>query len=382
MTAKGSRDVCAGVDIGGTAVRVAILGRDASGDGPGAPATARASVSTPAGEAEAPSIEALAVVGALSVPTDSFAALAIPARVERLAASISGLLADRDRLVAVGIGASGPVDVGRGVIDNAYTLPAFSGFPLVAALESELGCPVFIESDAVVAAVAEHRVGAGRRAGRLAMVTLGTGIGVSLLVDGKPFRGSGGAHPEGGHIPIVSGTDRCYCGIAGCWEQVASRSALQALLGPLLPSGTPPERLLHRAAAAASTDPAIRDVFAAYGGLVGRGLCALQALYMPDVVVLGGSAAAHLDLFRAGMDRELDRPADFMPAMAVRGAVLQEAGTVGAALLADQRVRELRAGDPLPAGATHPDGDAGGDPSGLPPGGEGPAAGEIGSRMP
>ncbi len=320
MTADGSQDVCAGIDIGGTAVRVAIQGQGRSSDG-------------------------------LSVLTESFAAGTISERVERLAALVSGLLPGRGRLVAVGIGASGPVDVGRGVIENAYTLPAFSGFPIVAALEARLGCPVFIESDAVVAAVAEHRVGAGRQAGRLAMVTLGTGIGVSLLIDGKPFRGSGGAHPEGGHIPVVSGTDRCYCGIAGCWEQVASRSALQARLGPLLPPGTPPEQLLHRAAAAASTSSAIRDAFTAYGHLVGRGLCALQAMYMPDVVVLGGSAAAHLDLFRAGMDRELDRPADFIPAMAVRGAVLQEAGTIGAALMADQRIRDLRAREPLTAGA-------------------------------
>ena len=312
--------MCAGVDIGGTAVRVSIGGeRDPS--------------------------------GSLSVPTESFAAGTISERVERLATLISGLLPRRGRLVAVGIGASGPVDVKRGVIENAYTLPAFSSFPIVAALEAELRCPVFIESDAVVAAIAEHRVGAGRQAGRLVMVTLGTGIGVSLLIDGNPFRGLGDAHPEGGHIPIVSGTDRCYCGITGCWEQVASRSALQACLGPLLPSGTPPEQVLKQAAAAALTNPAIHNVFENYGRLVGRGLCALQAMYMPDVVVLGGSAAAHLHLFRAGIDKELNRPADFMPGMVIRGAVLQEAGTIGAVLMADQRFRDLRAPDPLVTGA-------------------------------
>lgn len=307
----GFQDVCAGIDIGGTAVRVVIWGEGR-------------------------------VIDSLSVSTESFAAAPISERVERLAALISGLLSDRVRLVAVGIGASGPVDVGRGVIENAYTLPAFSGFPIVAALAAELDCPVFLESDAVVAAVGEHRVGAGRQAARLVMVTLGTGIGVSLLIDGEPFRGSGGAHPEGGHIPIVSRTDRCYCGITGCWEQVASRSALQACLVPLLPSGTPSALVLQNAAAAASTDSAIRNIFTAYGRLVGRGLATLQTMYMPDVVVLGGSAAAHLDLFRAGMDQELDRPADFIPAMEIRGAVLREAGTVGAALLADQRVRALR----------------------------------------
>lgn len=316
----GSQAVSVGVDIGGTAMRIVVRNQERWGD-------------------------------TLSVPTDSFASATIVERVERLAALITGLLPPGGRLVTVGIGASGPVDVGRGVIENAYTLPAFSGFPIVAALEARLECPVFIESDAVVAAVAEHRVGAGRGATRLVMVTLGTGIGVSLLIDGEPFRGPGGAHPEGGHIPVVSGAERCYCGITGCWEQVASRSALQARLTPLLPSGTPPGELLHHAAAAASTSAAVREVFTDYGRLVGRGLSALQTMYMPEVAVLGGSAASHLDLFRSGLEQELDRPLDFIPAMAIRGAVLQEAGTIGAALLADERVRTLRKTEPATAPA-------------------------------
>lgn len=275
------------------------------------------------------------------MPTGSFASATVPERVEQVAALIGGAVPAGGRLAAVGIGASGPVDVARGVIDNPYTLPAFSGFPLVAALQGRLRCPVSIESDAVVAAIAEHRAGAGQGAARMVMVTLGTGIGVCLLVDGDPFRGPASAHPEGGHIPITGGTDRCYCGMTGCWEQVASRSALQASLAPLLPSGAPPDQLLPLGAAAAPADARIREVFTAYGRLVGRGLGTLQSLYMPDVVVLGGSAAAHLGLFAAGMDRELERPADLVRPMAIRGAVLDEAGALGAALLAEQRVQAL-----------------------------------------
>lgn len=277
----------------------------------------------------------------MSIPTKSFAMDAPADRVERLAAQVSRLLPDATKLAAVGIGASGPIDVRRGTIDNTYTLPAFSGFPIVEALEEKLGCPVLLESDAVVAAVAEHRVGAGRGAARLVVVTLGTGIGVCLLIDGAPFRGPGGAHPEGGHVPIESGIIRCYCGITGCWEQAASRLALQARLGPLLPPGTPADLLVRHAAAAALTDASIRDAFTAYGRLVGRGLCTLQTMYMPDVVVLGGSAAAHLDLFREGMHHELDRPVAYIPPMEIRAAALHEAGAVGAALLAEQRARLL-----------------------------------------
>ena len=309
MTEPGDQHLCAGLDIGGTAVRLAIWHQGRC-------------------------------LHRVTVTTQSFAASTIPERVERLAALICGALPGPSRLAAVGIGASGPVDVERGVIENPYTLPAFSGFPIAAALQSRLGCPVIIESDAVVAAIAEHRVGAGRDATRMVMVTLGTGIGVCLLIDGKPFRGPAFAHPEGGHIPVVGGTERCYCGIVGCWEQVASRSALQSRLAPLLPSDVSSEQFMPMAAASASADTAIGDVFTAYGRLVGRGLCTLQSLYMPDTVVLGGSAAAYLDLFRSGMDQELDRPADLIRPMLITGAVLQEAGTIGAALLARERVEK------------------------------------------
>lgn len=259
-------------------------------------------------------------------------------RLERLAALIAAFAAQGHKALAgIGIGASGPVDIARGVVENPYTLPALAGLPLVAELERLLACPVRLESDAVAAAVGEHRAGAGVGAERMAMVTLGTGIGVCLLVDGEPFRGAGGAHPEGGHIPVADGVERCYCGVTGCWEQVASRSALQALMRPLVPSETPDERILKVADRAATTDAVVRDVFAAYGRLVGRGLAALQGLYAPDVVVLGGSAAAHLDRFRAGLEATLARPAGLLPRMAVRRAVLPEAGAIGAALLAEER---------------------------------------------
>lgn len=315
MTAQdGGQPLYAGLDIGGTAVRLAMWSQGRRLDD-------------------------------RNVSTSSLASGTVAECVERLATLICGALPGDSRFAAVGIGASGPVDVQRGVIENPYTLPAFSGFPIVAALEAKLGCPVFIESDAVVAAIAEHRVGAGRDAARMVMVTLGTGIGVCLLVDGEPFRGANCAHPEGGHVPVVSGTDRCYCGIAGCWEQVASRSALQAILAPLLPANTPSDQLLDVAAAAAPTSADVRDAFTAYGRLVGRGLSTLQSLYMPDTVVLGGSAARRLDLFQAGMDQELERPADFIRPMVICGAALQEAGTIGAALLAEQRVKTFRTTD-------------------------------------
>lgn len=310
MSVTGGGSVVAGLDIGGTATRI-VIRRD--GD----------------------------CLDTLSVPTAVFDEGTVDERVDRLARLVRERLPEGVSLAAVGIGASGPVDVEQGLIRNAYTLPALSGFPITAALERRLGCPVLIESDAVVAAIAEHRLGAGSQAARMLMVTLGTGIGVAMLVDGQPFRGGGGAHPEGGHIPIGNGTVRCYCGIRGCWEQQASRTALQAQLQPLMPPGTIADQVLTEAASAAKSNRAIRNVFRAYGRLVGRGLATLHTLYMPNVTVLGGSASAHIALFGTGFEQELQRTPDFDTSTAVRIAVLGEAGAIGAALLAESMSTRL-----------------------------------------
>ena len=269
------------------------------------------------------------------LPTASFDDCAPDAVVARLVEQIRRLLPPGGVLAAVGLGASGPIDLERGVICNEYTLPRFSGFPIVDGLAAALGCRVAIDNDAMVAALAEHRLGAGQRVRRMLMVTLGTGIGVALLVDGAPFRGLAGAHPEGGHIPILEDGVRCYCGAEGCWEPAASRAALQDRLRPLLPPDTAPAALVEAAAAAAVRDAAVSAAFTAYGRLVGRGLSVLHTLYMPEVTVIGGSAAAQLHLFRAGMDAALSRTPDFAVPSTIRAAVLGEAGAVGAALLVE-----------------------------------------------
>lgn len=269
------------------------------------------------------------------LPTAGFDDCAPEAVVARLAEQVRRLLPPDAALAAIGIGASGPIDLARGVICNEYTLPRFSGFPIVDGLATALGCPVAIDNDAMVAALAEHRLGAGQRARRMLMVTLGTGIGVALLVDGEPFRGLAGAHPEGGHIPILGDGVRCYCGAEGCWEPAASRAALQERLRPLLRPNTATTALVETAAAMAAHDPGVAAAFTAYGRLVGRGLSVLHTLYMPEVTVIGGSAAAQLHLFRAGMDTALLRTPGFAVLSKIRPAVLGEAGAVGAALLVE-----------------------------------------------
>jgi glucokinase len=296
--------VFAGIDLGGTGTRLVSYGPEG-------------------------------ILASRTLPTKELGAGSPEARLTRLAAAIRALVPEGEVLGGLGIGATGPVDRSEGVVHNLDTLPAFSKIPLVAGLRRRLGVPVVIDNDAVVAAIAEQRIGAGNGSARMLMVTLGTGIGVAFLVDGVPFRGPNGAHPEAGHIPIVSGVGHCYCGADGCWEQVASRSALQAMLRPHLPPNLHGKDLLPYAAAKRS-DPHIREAFDTYGALVGRGLSILHTLYMPQVTILGGTAANYFDLFQGGLIQAMARTPQFAVESSVRTNSLgDEAGAIGAALIAN-----------------------------------------------
>lgn len=270
---------------------------------------------------------------AKDIPTAMLGAGSERDRIDQLTALIADVLPENTALTQVGIGASGPVDIRAGIIDNHATLPWFSGFALPQQLSANLRVPVGIDNDAVAAAFGEHVLGAGRGADRLLMVTLGTGVGVAMLVDGQPVRGRDGAHPEGGHIPVSSDSYRCYCGLTGCWEQQASRTALQNTLTRAMSGATPSKKLIIDAMSKAPTERRIQDAFENYGLAVGRGLAALHTLYQPERTVLGGSAAVCWPLIRESVFSALSRSAEFSVDVEIRAAELGDnAGAVGAAL--------------------------------------------------
>jgi glucokinase len=245
------------------------------------------------------------------------------------------------RIDAVGIGASGPID-DEGVIRNDNTLAAFSNVSLIDLISSEFGVPCVIDNATVTAAIGENTYGAGENARSLLMVILGAGVGVALLVDGKPVRAADGSHPEAGHLPVAGPFAPCYCGLPTCWEQVASRTALDHLT-----SG----RTTEFAARAYDNDVVAETVFDVYGGRVAAGLAILLPLTRPTRLVLGGTAAQYLPLFSAVLDESLKRspgfsynPQRFPAALGARS------GAIGAAVLARRAGRV-----PLPrtAGGVH-----------------------------
>ncbi|WP_347907144.1 ROK family protein [Pseudomonas grandcourensis] len=303
MSGAAEGGVRAGVDIGGTGIRVVIL-------------------------------EDRREIGAVTLPTSSFERFERHQRSLALARHVRALVPNDKTLMSLGIGASGPVDTAAGVIENPSTLPTFSAFPLVAELSAHLQVPVRIDNDAVTAALGEFHLGAGIGSRRMLAVTLGTGVGVALLIGGQPLRTAIGAHPEGGHIPVSNSDTPCYCGVFGCWETLASRTWLQVELARLVPGIAYEQHDLGFYRDLCQDDSRIARLFQQYGHQVGRGLGALMSLYGPDLTVLSGSAAQLFPLYEDAVQASLVRSKGFeLSTRIVKSALGDGAGAMGAALL-------------------------------------------------
>ncbi|MBF4160571.1 ROK family glucokinase [Nocardioides acrostichi] len=258
----------------------------------------------------------------------------------------------RDHEVAgVGVGAAGYVDKSRSNVMFAPNI-AWRDVTLRQDLESELGLPVVIENDANVAAWGEFRFGAGHDVDDLLLVTVGTGVGGGLVLDGELYRGAFGVGAEIGHMRVVPGGQLCGCGNYGCFEQYASGSALvreartaarggsllarhvldradgdaEAITGPLITE------------AARDGDPFAVEQLATLGRWLGEGIASLTAVLDPAVAVIGGGVSEAGDLLleparQAFLGQLTGR--GHRPALEIRKARLgNRAGLIGAADLA------------------------------------------------
>lgn len=253
--------------------------------------------------------------------------------------------------VGVGIGAAGFVDGDRGTVVFAPHL-SWRDEPLRDKVAARLGVPVVVENDANAAAWAEHRFGAARGESHLLMVTLGTGIGGALLVDGRLERGRHGLAGEFGHMTVVPDGRRCECGNRGCWEQYASGSVLRRSAHEVLDAGGPPAAgLLERCGgdpdrlqgedvtrAALEGDPTAVELLAEVGRWLGHGLANLAAALDPGTVVVGGGGSEAGELLLGPARQTLAARLTgrgHRPVPDVRAAALGvRAGLVGAADLA------------------------------------------------
>ncbi|PZS21346.1 MAG: glucokinase [Pseudonocardiales bacterium] len=271
--------------------------------------------------------------------------------IEGAIAAAVGELTSKYDVAAVGIGAAGFIDAQRATVMFAPNL-AWRDEPLQASLQSRLELPVVVENDANAAAWAEVRFGAGRGADHVVAITVGTGIGGGIVLNGRLLRGQFGAAAEFGHVTVVPDGRPCGCGLRGCWEQYVSGHALVGeahelargrpdraaeLLGL---AGGRPENITGAmiTQAAHAGDAVALQCFDVIGTWLGRGLAGLAAVLDPGLFVIGGGVSAAGEMLRAPAVAAFAASlagGGYRPLAELRIAQLgPEAGLVGAADLA------------------------------------------------
>ncbi len=269
---------------------------------------------------------------------------AIEAAIEQLVTE----LRTRHEIAAVGVGAAGYIDRTRSIVLFAPNL-AWRDLDLKGDLEGRLDLPVVVENDANAAAWGEFQFGAGHDVDDLLLVTVGTGVGGGVVLDGSLYRGAFGVGAEIGHMRVVPDGIRCGCGNRGCFEMYASGTALvrearaAATAGSLLAAD-----LLERAGgdpggisgpliteAARDGDAFAVEQLASLGRWLGEGIASLTAVLDPAVVVIGGGVSAAdellLDPVRQAFAGQLTGRGH-RPLLEIRKARLgNRAGLIGAA---------------------------------------------------
>ncbi|HLZ41799.1 MAG TPA: ROK family protein [Candidatus Sulfotelmatobacter sp.] len=206
-------------------------------------------------------------------------------------------------ITGIGIGSTGPVDPMRGEFGDVDFLPGWRGKSPVKDLGTVFNVSAALENDGDAAALAEASWGAGKNRKRLIYITVGTGIGGGIIIDGQLYRGVDGAHPEVGHQVIDPAGPQCTCGFRGCWESLAAGPAMVAWLERNAPADYPHRQGLTAkriCELALEGDALAQQSVETEAFYLGMGLANLINLFTPDAIVLSGSVMKSAPLF---MDR-------------------------------------------------------------------------------
>jgi len=198
---------------------------------------------------------------------------------------------------SIGVACGGPLDSQTGTIYSPPNLPGWDGVPVKTLLAERFGLPTFVENDANAGALAEHRFGAARGARNVVYLTLGTGIGGGIIVEGRLYRGTTDDAGEIGHTTILPDGPECLCGKRGCLEALVAGPAIGKRAQRL--ACEHPDSLMRRLAgedaitavhaldAARQGDRAAREVWRETGHYLGLGIANLIQVLNPQVVVIG-----------------------------------------------------------------------------------------------
>jgi predicted NBD/HSP70 family sugar kinase len=276
------------------------------------------------------------------VDHDAYGALDLAAElVERLLGEAD---VERDRVLGAGIALAGPIDHKTGALHESAVLPGWADVDAAGELEQRLGTRAYVDNDANLGALAEVTLGAGRNARFAVYVSISSGIGAGLVVDGRPYRGHRGTAGEIGHVVVNPQGPICRCGNRGCLETLASGPALLRLVQASREESLTVRTMIEQAR---DGDPGCRRAIADAGQIVGGVVAGLVNLFGPEMVVIGGDLGEAGDLLLDSLREAVRR--DALPAATrelriVAGELGERANLLGAlALVLMQSEHEVAA---------------------------------------
>jgi glucokinase len=252
----------------------------------------------------------------------------------------------------IGLGAPGVVDCEKGMILHSPNFPDWKDVPLVRLINDEVGLPTYMDKDANVVTLGEKWVGAGKDWDHFACLTLGTGVGSGLLLNGRLWYGSHGGGPEFGHITIEPRGERCGCGNRGCLETLTSATYLvkkaqkgldkkvHTLLSEMINRRSEPLSAKFLFETAKKGDPFCISLFAELGRYLGIALANLIHTLGLEGVVLGGGVSKAFTIFLPYLEKEFKKRMTMVPGELppIRISSLgDKSGILGAAKMAMER---------------------------------------------
>ncbi len=250
-------------------------------------------------------------------------------QIEALAKDVAQSVEPR-QICGLGLCAPGPLDTKAGLALSTPTISGFTDFPIRAHLAQRVPWPVLLENDAIAATYGEWKFGAGQTSENLVYVTASTGIGGGAVVDGNLLHGRKGMAAHFGHMTIAPDGPLCACGNKGCWEALASGSALDKKAKTI---GLSNARAVF--AAASNNNEEARHLVDETGHWLGIGLVNLMHLYSPDCLIIGGGLSNGFDLLSIAISQRVKTAAmpPFQNIPILKAALGDNSGLIGVGAL-------------------------------------------------
>jgi glucokinase len=264
--------------------------------------------------------------------------------IKNIKAQLNSAFRNGIKIAAVGVGAPGVIHADTGVVVKSPNFPDWNNLPLKKELEDALSLPVSIENDANAAALGEQWRGAGQGIASMILLTLGTGVGGGIILNGRIWPGADGMAGEIGHMTIIPDGRQCGCGNTGCLEMYASsRGIVMTYQERSSRSNMITSEEIYQAAR--NGDVLASDVMKEMGRLLGIGIANLINIFNPEMIVIGGGVKDAWPLFIEVVREEIKQRAFEYPAartQIVPSVLGDDAGMIGAAALAFQKLNVVK----------------------------------------